>query len=288
MYNDQFQFRGESTDSTDPFRGWFGHIGELRSIIPHASVLIMTATSSDSTRTKLKRKLCLNLVDCIDIIDSPDRANIKLHVSAYKSAAPLYDVFQWLIVYLREQHCQRMLIFCRTIDDCGKLYTTLKCSLTESCMSTVEMYHSNTLQHVKDRIQCDMNDSNGKVRVLICTSAAGMGVNFTCVYHVVHFGPPYTTDSLVQQMGRGGRDIPQCHHLMLYCNRQLKGVESEVKAYIASTECRRKVLMSFYSGHFAAVPAHYCCDVCANSCECATPECDSFRLHPLLEVEDAA
>ena len=39
------------------------------------------------------------------------------------------------------------------------------------------MYHSKTNEKVKEKIRDDMS-SDGLIRVLICTNAAGMGVNF--------------------------------------------------------------------------------------------------------------
>lgn len=42
----------------------------------------------------------------------------------------------------------------------------------------IEMYHSKTTNDVKELVKEDVNSENGKIRVLIATSAAGMGVNF--------------------------------------------------------------------------------------------------------------
>lgn len=43
----------------------------------------------------------------------------------------------------------------------------------------LHMYHSKTPDPVKETIKLEMNNSNGKLRILIATSAAGMGVNFS-------------------------------------------------------------------------------------------------------------
>lgn len=44
-------------------------------------------------------------------------------------------------------------------------------------LERIEMYHSKTTDDVKKLVKEDMNSENGKIRVLIATSAAGMGVN---------------------------------------------------------------------------------------------------------------
>jgi ATP-dependent DNA helicase RecQ len=158
----------------------------------------------------------LALHDCEELTDTPDRTNIKLHVHRFKASLHLRDLFQWVVdcLLVHKAQCSRIMIFCRSIDDCGKLYTMFRCALDESLHHHVNMYHSNTLDYVKEFVQTDMCNPQGNIRVLICTSAAGMGVNFSAVYHVVHYGPPYSIDSLIQQMGRAGRDGCDSHHLL--------------------------------------------------------------------------
>lgn len=43
----------------------------------------------------------------------------------------------------------------------------------------LHMYHSKTPDPVKETINLEMNNPNGKLRILIATGAAGMGVNFS-------------------------------------------------------------------------------------------------------------
>jgi ATP-dependent DNA helicase RecQ len=87
-------------------------------------------------------------------------------------------------------------------------------SVLPSVQCHIQMYHSQTLQHVKDGIEQDMSNMNGNDRVLICTCAAGMGVNFVGISNVIHHGPPNDIDDFVQQMGRAGRD--GCQPVLLF------------------------------------------------------------------------
>lgn len=52
------------------------------------------------------------------------------------------------------------------------------------------MYHSKTPEIIKEDIKLDLDDPNGDIRVLVATSAAGIGVHFKGVYHVINYGPP--------------------------------------------------------------------------------------------------
>lgn len=67
------------------------------------------------------------------------------------------------------------------------------------------MFHSKTSEKVKDKIRKDMN-TDGTIRILVCTNAAGMGVNFHGGNNIIHFNLPRQMDTFVQQMGRAGRD----------------------------------------------------------------------------------
>lgn len=57
-----------------------------------------------------------------------------------------------------------------------------------TCTEFVNMYHSNTPEYVKEKNCTDMGSDSGKIRVLICTNAAGMGVNFKNLNNVIHMG----------------------------------------------------------------------------------------------------
>ena len=118
------------------------------------------------------------------------------------------DLFETLFKRLNIEHkkLDRTLIVCRTSSDCGKLYTKFVSSISSAAMPHVQMYYSKTWTHIKEIIQGDMSAKNGPVRILICTSAAGMGVNFVSVQNVIHYGSSYCIDDLLQQMRRAGRN----------------------------------------------------------------------------------
>ena len=46
------------------------------------------------------------------------------------------------------------------------------------------------MDQLKASIANDMSASRGRVRILLCTSSAGMGVNFSQINYVIHFAPP--------------------------------------------------------------------------------------------------
>ncbi|KAI8516331.1 hypothetical protein Bbelb_049120 [Branchiostoma belcheri] len=72
-----------------------GSSGELRCLVPGSPVLALTATASKLHRRKIQT--LLSMEGCIELVENPDRANNKLHVSHVPSSAPLTTTFDWLL-----------------------------------------------------------------------------------------------------------------------------------------------------------------------------------------------
>ena len=158
----------------------------------------------------------------IEIIDSPDRENIRLSVIKIPSNEDLEETFAWLIDILIEKGISspRTIIFCKNKDDCGRLHAMFKLKIQdtgkEEDKGVFEMFHKDTWEHIKDKIAQDMQDPNGHIRILICTASAGMGVNFVKTYNVIQYGPPREMDTFLQQFGRAGRDGCLSDSVILY------------------------------------------------------------------------
>lgn len=278
-------FRGDDEGNDVPFRAWYGKLGEVRSLIS-SPVMLMTATANRASRRKMKEKF--SMVNCIELIDNPDRDNIKLFVQKFKSTRPLSETLKFLLdgVLEKKELFDRYIIFCPSIKLCSEVYTMFRLEVN-SCIDHINMYHSKTTDAVKETLREDMSKENGKIRILIATSAAGMGVNFKDVQNVINFGPPKDMDTFVQQFGRAGRDGSMAMAILLYNGRQCKDLDSDMKEYVTNTEeCRRKSVLSAYN----AKPReerikHLCCDICSISCNCASENCSKYA-HPYYSYEE--
>ena len=50
-----------------------------------------------------------------------------------------------------------------------------------------------------------LSKSDGIVRIVFATVALGMGVNFSGITRIIHYGAPRTIDDYFQESGRAGR-----------------------------------------------------------------------------------
>lgn len=137
-------FRGEGDKDEEPFREAFANIGELRSICPKATLLALTATSGPSQRRRIMKMLCFRSNSDI-ILDSPDRENIKIISVCIPNSDNLEKVFKWLIdsVRLNKVKTERHVVFCESISDVSKIYTTFVKHFGNDC-ELFEMFHSKT------------------------------------------------------------------------------------------------------------------------------------------------
>ena len=133
----------------------------------------------------------------------------------------------------------------------------------------VEMYHAGTPQKVKNAILEKMTSSENCLRVLICTSAFGMGVDCKDVNRIIHFGPAKPIEAYLQECGRGGRDGKQSTCYLLYNGLLYGHCQDDIKKFIVSDECRRKKMHEISPGRRNSSSVECaCCDVCLKKCHC--------------------
>lgn len=90
----------DGEQQSTPFREWFGKLGEVRSLV-QCPLLLITATASKASRLKMQKIFCMK--NCFEIIESPDRTNIKLFLHKFKSSQDLTKIFAFLINELQEK-----------------------------------------------------------------------------------------------------------------------------------------------------------------------------------------
>ena len=134
------------------------------------------------------------------------------------------------------------------------------------------MYHRDTHEDEKSQILSSLG-GEGNCRVVIATTALGLGLNFRTVSHVLMFAVPEDVETIVQQAGRAGRDGSQAHAVVYKLKRQ-RHADNGIKELLKNkkTMCFREALYKTFEQNTTCVePKHLCCTHCHSKCAC-TPE----------------
>ena len=97
-------------------------------------------------------------------------------------------------------------MYCWSINACEEVHAMLDSVLDGDAISNIAMFHSKTPEAVKTKVLDTFVPMDGPVRVVVATTALGMGVNIPNVERVCHFGIPDSIEEYVQEIRRGGQD----------------------------------------------------------------------------------
>lgn len=271
------------------FQECYSHLHELRSLAPNVPMIALTATATKLTEDTILNVLLMD--DPYEIKDSPNKLNLTYVVECMSKDTDLEFYFGWLI---DECSCQRTIIYCQTIKQCGFVYRTIKGMLGQNLYAgneknvLVEMLHSCTPAANKQNILHSFQSEGGSIRLLIATITFGMGVDCKGVHRIMHFGPSKTMEAYVQETGRAGRDGEQSIAYILYHEILLNHVEGQMKSFIKTSECRRQAFMRhFDSALMQPEKAHLCFDNCSVGCKCGMTDCGTYAKYPAHQIEES-
>ena len=253
--------------------------------------MCLTATASRKVRSKIIK--LLHMTNTKHVKQSPDKKNITYLV---KKVDELEETFQWLIDQLtRTWQIPKTIIYCRSLKDCGEIYTLFDevkggSSNCDTSIPVVAMYHSKTPDNIKELVLSSLLEVDGKCRVVIATSALGMGVNIPDVRSIIHYAPPSNVEEYIQEVGRGGRDGKRCDATLYFKPIHLSHCDDHMRKYVKNPEqvCRRVMLMTYFKEKINSPDLkHECCDVCQKSCQCTGCIKGSLNSASLVHVAES-
>ena len=191
----------------DDFRVAFSEIGDLRSLSPDTvGVHALTATSTTETYYIVTRRLCMANPTLIAL--PPFRDNIS------QPKVDIESLGEMIAVELREKRTlyPKTVIYVRTYNDCSSLYMSLKCKLGSDftdppgCPNVtghrlVDMFTRVLTVNKKEEVLHSFSSLNGKLRLVIATTAFGMGIDCPDIRRIFHWGMPSTIEEYVQETG---------------------------------------------------------------------------------------
>jgi superfamily II DNA helicase RecQ len=263
----------------DKFRQAFRQLGETRSLMSaKVHVMALTATATVETQRTIIHTLHMDKNICI-IAQSPVKPNMKFVVGERKpKLSDSMDCLQPLLAELQQLRtkCPRTLIFCQRYKDCTSIYEFFKAKLGSdfcyppsspdlSIFRLVDMFIGITTDDVKQSIIDNFRKPSGQIRVLICTSSFGMGIDCKGVERVLHWGTPSDIEMYIQEAGCAGREGQQCYATLFVKPSEVKG---QFEEFCRGIVCRRMVLESMFGvEHTDSLNGAYCCDICSHNIE---------------------
>lgn len=174
-------------------------------------VLALTATATDDTLAEIQESL--NLDEPEIICTGFDRPNIHLSIRHCEDDRD------------KQAHLRNLLQDAPGAAICYAATTNAVDRLTQTlCDWGLDAAGYHGRMRTADRTQSQQQFMQGAVRVMVATSAFGLGIDKPDIRQVIHYHMPGSLESYYQEFGRSGRDGAPAHCTLLYApaDRQLQ------------------------------------------------------------------
>jgi ATP-dependent DNA helicase RecQ len=220
------------------FRPSYLRIAELREELPGVPVLALTASATEEVQKDICQKLEFKKKHIFR--QSFERKNLSYSVFKVDSKlAKLVDI----VTKVKGS----AIVYCRTRKRTNEIVKLLQMH-SVSCNN----YHAGLKQEERNQRQKEWVD--GKVRVIVCTNAFGMGIDKPDVRLVVHVDIPDCLENYYQEAGRAGRDGKKAYAVLLYDEKDIHELNELHSIRFPSMEQIRKVYAALTN--FLQIPAY--------------------------------
>ncbi|KAF8156295.1 P-loop containing nucleoside triphosphate hydrolase protein [Mycena galopus ATCC 62051] len=191
----------------DSFRKKYASIGVIRAFLPQSTLIVaVTATLTPRVREDLVTKLQFNPNDYIFCSIGNDRPNVAQIVRALEHPANSYRDLDFMVdPTTTPEKIKRAFLYTDDIRDGGKIADHLNARVHPSFRARGLVRPYNAGMSTKYRTEVMALFKAGIVRILICTDAAGMGMDILDIELVVQWKLPKNLSSWVQRAGRAAR-----------------------------------------------------------------------------------
>ena len=139
-----------------------------------------------------------------------------------------------------------IIFFARLHSDCANMLTTMQNQMKSEIFEPIGA----PKMEKKEQILQFFNVPNSTLRVLIATTAFGMGVDCPNIRRVYHWGSPSEPEEYVQETGRAGRDGEDAVAI-IFAEPVGKHASKEMKTYLSnSTVCCHCLLFQDFLSFF--------------------------------------
>jgi ATP-dependent DNA helicase RecQ len=174
------------------FRPDYLFLGKCIPMLGNPALLALTATATPEIREEIARQLGKPLRP---VVASNFRSNLYYEV---QSMADKEAKLRKLIAVCKEERGSGV-VYARSREACEEIAGILR-------RAGVQAAHYHAGMSPDDRSATQEAFMLDRVRVIVATIAFGMGIDKSNVRFIVHFSPPDSLESYVQESGRAGRD----------------------------------------------------------------------------------
>ena len=193
------------------FRPDYLRLGPVIERLGHPPVVALTATAAPPTRADIAGRLGLR--DHAEVVASFDRPNLHLTAHLFHDDDVRHREVVERTVELCEHGCTG-LVYCATRKETAAYAEELRARGVAAAA-----YHAGL--KAADREAVHEGFVTGAVKVVVATSAFGMGIDKPDVRFVVHAASPASLDSYYQEIGRAGRDGDPAEIVLLHHAKDL-------------------------------------------------------------------
>ncbi|PSR28500.1 MAG: hypothetical protein C7B47_04855 [Sulfobacillus thermosulfidooxidans] len=178
------------------FRPDYRRIKQFHRLLGQPPILALTATATPQVEDDILRQLGLSPEKCLVTRQSMDRANIFLAVEKVAGSKQQHQAVLGAI----QQESGAIIIYTTTRKQAEYWGRWIQQAIQEP----IGIYHAGLMQNERMVVQDAF--STGRLRIVVATTAFGMGIDRSDVRGVLNIGMPESLDSYTQEWGRAGRD----------------------------------------------------------------------------------
>ncbi len=233
------------------FRPEYRQLSKLRNFFPDTPFMALTATATERVRNDIV--LQLRLKNPKSFVASFNRPNLTYRIETKQA------VFRQILNFIQTKPFESGIVYCYS----RKATEQLADRLSQNGIEALPYHGGMTPKKRAENQEAFIRD---ECKVMCATIAFGMGIDKPNVRYVIHQDLPKNIEGYYQETGRGGRDGLPSDCILFFSPgdvaKQLQFI-AEIKYikerdvakdqlrqmvhYAESKECRRKVLLGYFS-----------------------------------------